>query len=136
MPDQISNLAKAYFQSVSVTEHIRNQIVTLMKEADAANMFDEEGREIALREIQRELYKATLVQRLRDTGAHYSENHADLLCEAERILDSARNPDLRENVPPDTRSPSEERMYGALRVRWFELMKAADLKGLRKGPAR
>jgi hypothetical protein len=126
-------LALDYMEAVARVDALRNEMVQLLRDSDAQHIFDESGRQLALEGIQRDLYTVVLATQLKQWPEFAGVPPAKLMGEAEIILDKQRNPELLARVPSEMRTPDEERLYGALRVRWFELMKAAAIRRMPRG---
>ena len=115
---------------------IRLKLVQLLQEIDAEYMFDEEGRQSALETAQHNLYIVILAKQLSEKAEHKGSSPKSLVSEAESLLDKTRNANMIESPPSHMRTPNEERMYIALRVRWRELIRLAGIRGMRSGPRR
>jgi hypothetical protein len=129
-------LAWDYLEAVDRATALRYEMTQLLRETDAQYIFDESGRQLALERLQRDLYTVILAKQLSDRPEYAGIPARKLLGEAEIVLDKERNPDLLDRPPSQMRTPDEQRMYGALRVRWFELMKLAAIRPMRRGPRR
>jgi hypothetical protein len=136
MPTIMRKLARQYIESLDKSFELREQMIELLVQTDAMHALDETGRRLALQRIQRDLYTAILAKQLSERPEFAGSPSSELVGEAELILDKERNPDLVERPPADTRTPDEERMYGALRDRWYQLTKAAGIRPMPKGPRR
>jgi hypothetical protein len=133
MTTMMQKLTWQYLEALDRTAELREEMIQLLVDADAAHIFDETGRRLALQQVQRDLYTTILAKQLSERPEFTGLDVRELTGEAELILDKERNPDMLDRPPSDMRTAREERMYGALRVRWFELIKAAGIRPMPRG---
>ena len=133
MNSKMSELASAYLNYVEWATSVRNEIVQTLRDADQTHRRDPRARQLALQLMQREYYRVVLADKLRDLKKFSSIPRQQLLGEAERILQKRGNSEGLSRSSRDMRTVLEERMYRALRVRWFELMKLANIKPIARG---
>jgi hypothetical protein len=133
MNSKISELASLYLDYLENATAVRNEIVQTLRDTDRTHRRDPTARQMALRQMQSEYYRIMLADKLRELKKFASFSRQQLLGEAERILEKRGNTEGLVRPPRDMRTVSEERMYGALRVRWHELIKLARIKPLARG---
>lgn len=126
MSQEMVKLAKKYVDAVKRPSQIIDEIVSLLRVTDYRYKFDEAGRELILRQMQRELYRVIGAEKIAEIRSLEDESPDDLYGEVDRILDMAT----------DQRTVEEKKMYVALRVRWLELMRKAGVRALSRNPQR
>jgi hypothetical protein len=132
----MKKLAKGYIEALERATRLREEMVQLLRDTEKQHRGDETGRRLALESIQHDVYVVVLAQRLTELQKYSGVPMRELAGEAKLILDKRRNADMLERPPVDMRTPDEERLYGALRGRWFELTKLAEIRPMRAGPRR
>ena len=133
---KMSKLVTSYLDSLERSIRLREEMIQLLRITDRKHSFDKTGRNIALRQLQRDHHRVFLADKLQSRQMSSSASRNELLGEADEILDKRPNPDHLSRPPIDMRTLEQEKMYVALRVRWRELIKEAKIRALPSGPQR
>jgi hypothetical protein len=130
MEANMENVAKAYTNAVRLVSELRDKMANIITQVDERFGDDEEMRRVELKRVQRGFYRAILADQLRDDPQFESMSDRNLVAQADAILDKKGYVSGRSSVREGRRSSGDERLYGALRVRWGELCRWAGVSAI------
>jgi hypothetical protein len=124
------NATKDYVQSIRRTAELRDKLIDIVRRADERFGRDEEVRRTEMKKVQRAFYRVILADQIREDPKYWNMSEHDLLAESESILDKKGYKKGRPAAREGRRNAAEHRLYGALRVRWLELCRAAGVAAI------
>jgi hypothetical protein len=128
MLDYMEELVSAWVGWLRHRDAVQIKVIRFVKQTNDRFRNDEERRQVELKRLQRSFYRVAIADKLLEMKIYSSKSPRELLGIADEILDKRGCKIGIRGRDSNMRTPSEERLYTTVRVRWSYLLKKARVR--------